>query len=69
MGGMNNSGRMVLSQVASLKAGNRQMAVRSYSFVVDAWRQGEPPVQKYVEEARAGLKRLTGERTGKATGQ
>ena len=36
--------------------------IRSYSLVVHAWERGEPPVQPYVAEAKAGLERLVGER-------
>jgi serine/threonine-protein kinase len=52
---------------AAEEVGNREMALRCYSFVVDAWAQGDPPVQRYVEEARAGLQRLTGEPKSKGS--
>jgi eukaryotic-like serine/threonine-protein kinase len=51
---------------AAEDVGNREVALRSYSYVVDAWAKGDPPVQRYVDEARAGLQRLTGEPRSKA---
>ncbi len=42
-------------------SGNRDAAVEDYSYVLDAWRRGDPEVQAYVDEARAALQRLTGE--------
>ncbi len=47
---------------AAEELGDREVAIRSYSLVVHAWEQGEPPVQPYVAEAKAGLERLVGER-------
>ena len=37
------------------------VATRSYQLVVDFWGNGDPEVQPWVEDARAGLARLTGE--------
>lgn len=44
------------------RLGERDKAVESYGFVVARWRHADPELQPYVEEARAGLARLTGER-------
>jgi tetratricopeptide (TPR) repeat protein len=44
--------------------GNRDAAVEDYAYVLDAWRNGDPEVEPYVEEARAALERLTGEPHG-----
>ncbi len=43
------------------RLGNRDTAIASYSFVVDAWRNPDPELQALVDEARAALARLTGE--------
>ena len=40
-------------------------AIASYSFVVEAWTAGDPEVQEFVDEARAGLSRLTAEPTAR----
>jgi serine/threonine-protein kinase len=40
--------------------GNREIAVRSYRRVIDAWFQGDPEVQRFVREAEAGIRRLGG---------
>jgi len=52
---------------AAEEVGNRELALRSYGYVVHSWEQGDPPVQPYVQEARAGLQRLTGEPKAKAS--
>ena len=36
-------------------------AIRSYQYVVDAWRHADPELGPYVEEARVGLARLARE--------
>jgi hypothetical protein len=41
---------------------NRERAIASYRFVADVWRHADPEFQPYVEEAKAALKRLGGER-------
>jgi hypothetical protein len=41
--------------------GERQKAMDSYQFVVDAWRHADPELEPYVREARAGLERLAAE--------
>jgi 1,2-phenylacetyl-CoA epoxidase PaaB subunit len=40
---------------------DRETAIRSYQYLVDAWRHADPELQPYVAEARNGLARLTGE--------
>ena len=39
-------------------AGDRELAIDSYAFVTQVWRQADPEAQRFVEQARAGLKRL-----------
>ena len=41
--------------------GNRDAAVEDYSYVLDAWRNADPELQPFVDEARAALERLAGE--------
>ena len=43
------------------RLGDRKHAITDYQYVADAWRHGDPEVQPYVQEARAGLQRLTQE--------
>ena len=43
------------------RLGNREEAIESYTFVVDAWRHADPELQPSVEEARQALMRLAGE--------
>jgi len=50
---------------AAEQVGQRDVALRSYQYVVDAWSAGDPPVQQYVKEARAALQRLTAEPNAK----
>ena len=40
---------------------DRETAIRSYQFVVDAWRHADPELLPVVAEAKQGLARLTGE--------
>ena len=40
---------------------DRRTAMRLYQFVVDAWRQADPELQRYVAEAREGLARHASE--------
>jgi eukaryotic-like serine/threonine-protein kinase len=42
--------------------GERDLAIRSYSWVTGMWRNADPELQPYVTEAREGLARLTSER-------
>ena len=42
-------------------AGDRELAIESYSFVTNAWRKADPEMQQYVTQAREGLKRLGGD--------
>lgn len=39
-------------------AGERELAIDSYAFVTRVWRKADPEAQRFVEQARAGLKRL-----------
>jgi serine/threonine-protein kinase len=43
------------------RLGNRAKALAGYSFVAAVWVHADPELQPYVAEARAGLKRLSGE--------
>jgi hypothetical protein len=43
------------------RLGNRELAISGYSFVVQAWRNPDPELVPLVNEARAGLARLTAE--------
>jgi len=53
-------GRLERGRVAE-RLGDREKAIKSYSYVADAWRRADPELQPYVAEARAGLQRLTTE--------
>jgi len=46
---------------AAEQVGQRDVALRSYQYVVQAWGRGDSPVQQYVNEAWAALQRLTAE--------
>jgi hypothetical protein len=41
--------------------GRRAEAAKAYARVADRWRHADPELQPYVAEARAALKRLSGE--------
>jgi serine/threonine-protein kinase len=43
------------------RLGNRNKAVDAYQFVADAWIRADPELRRFVEEAKAALKRLGGE--------
>jgi len=43
------------------RLGNRAKALAGYSFVAAVWMHADPELQPYVAEARAALKRLSGE--------
>ena len=43
------------------RLGNRERALAGYSLVVAAWRNADPELKPYVDEARAGLARLGAE--------
>jgi serine/threonine-protein kinase len=43
------------------RLGERETAARDYQYVADVWRKADPQLQPYVEEAREGLMRVTGE--------
>jgi len=44
------------------RRGERVAAVEHYARVVELWRDADPRLQPLVEEARAALRRLGGER-------
>jgi serine/threonine-protein kinase len=44
------------------RLGNRDRAIEGYSLVVRAWRNPDPQLKPYVEEARVALGRLAGEK-------
>jgi hypothetical protein len=44
------------------RIGEREQAIRSYSWVAGMWRNADRELQPYVSEAREGLVRLTGEK-------
>jgi serine/threonine-protein kinase len=44
------------------KLGQTAKAAEAYRFVIDMWRRADPELRPYVDEARAGLGRLGGER-------
>jgi len=44
------------------RLGNRERAIAGYGFVVEAWRNADPELKTFVDEARAGLARLGGEK-------
>jgi eukaryotic-like serine/threonine-protein kinase len=43
------------------RLGERDKAIKAYSLVVAVWRNADPELHPFVDEARAGLARLTGE--------
>lgn len=43
------------------RLGDHAAAAKSYQFVMDAWRHADPELRPYVDEARAGLARLSRE--------
>ena len=44
------------------RLGDRDGAIAGYSLVVEAWRNADPELKAYVDEARAALARLGGEK-------
>ena len=44
------------------RIGEREVAIRSYSWAAGMWRNADPELQPYVSEAREALARLTSER-------
>jgi len=44
------------------RLGRLETAVRDYSYVIDVWRNADPLLQPYVEEAKQAVARLVGER-------
>ena len=51
------------------RLGHRDRAIEGYSLVVRAWRHGDPELQGFVDEARAALTRLSGEKASSAESQ
>jgi tetratricopeptide (TPR) repeat protein len=43
------------------RLGNREAAIRAFSYVADAWSNADVELQPFVEEARLALRRLAGE--------
>jgi hypothetical protein len=43
------------------RLGQRETAARDYQYVADVWRKADAQLQPYVEEAREGLIRVSGE--------
>jgi hypothetical protein len=43
------------------KLGDKARARDGYAFVAEMWQHGDAFFQRYASEARAGLKRLSGE--------
>jgi serine/threonine-protein kinase len=44
------------------RLGNRDKAIAGYTLVAEAWRHADPELKTYVDEARAGVARLGGEK-------
>ncbi len=44
------------------RLGQREQAIAKYRFVVAAWRNADPELQPYVDEAKTALRRLSAER-------
>jgi serine/threonine-protein kinase len=44
------------------RIGEREQAIRAYTWVVGMWRRPDPELEPYVAEAREGLARLTAEK-------
>lgn len=51
------------------RLGNRERAIDGYSRVVQAWRNPDPELLPFVDEARAALVRLSGEKASSAESQ
>ena len=61
VGGNEEAWSLLRGRVAE-RIGERDQAVRSYSWVVGMWRQPDPELEPYAAEAREGLARLTAEK-------
>jgi len=48
------------------RLGNRDRAIEGYALVVRAWRNADPELEGYVEEARTALARLSAEKASSA---
>ena len=44
------------------RLGDREKAIEGYNLVLEAWRNPDPELKTYVDEARAGLARLSAEK-------
>jgi serine/threonine-protein kinase len=51
------------------RLGNRERAIDGYTLVAKAWRNADPELQPYVDEARRALARLSGEKASSAESQ
>jgi tetratricopeptide (TPR) repeat protein len=60
--------RMLQRGRVAERLGRREDALESYQWVTAIWRNADPELQPLVQEARAGLQRLTAEPKGKASG-
>jgi hypothetical protein len=54
--------RMMQRGRVAERLGRREVAAESYPWVADVWHHADPELQPVVDEARAGLERLTAER-------
>jgi hypothetical protein len=54
--------RMMQRGRVAERQGRREVAAESYQWVADMWHHADPELQPVVDEARAGLERLTAER-------
>jgi serine/threonine-protein kinase len=55
-------GRLEAGRAAE-RLGQRERAATAYQAVIDTWRHADPELQPHVEEAKAALARLAGERS------
>jgi serine/threonine-protein kinase len=51
------------------RLGNRERAIEGYTKVVRAWRNPDPGLRTFVDEARVALERLSGEKASSAESQ
>jgi hypothetical protein len=47
------------------RLGNREVAADAYRFVADVWRNADPELQPFAQEAARGLARLNAETAGR----
>ncbi len=43
---------------AAERVGEKEIAIESYALVADAWQNADPELKRFVDEAKAGLRRL-----------